>query len=45
VALAIADALARPRRELFVPRSYRLLVWLEHLLPGLADLALRWRVR
>lgn len=45
VAHAIADALARPRRELFVPRYYRLLVWLEQLLPGVADLALRWRVR
>jgi NAD(P)-dependent dehydrogenase (short-subunit alcohol dehydrogenase family) len=45
VACAIADALVRPRRELFVPRAYRLLVWLEHLLPGVADMALRWRAR
>lgn len=45
VARAIADALVRPRRELFVPRPYRLLIWLEHLLPGLADAALRRRVR
>ncbi|MEO7910278.1 MAG: SDR family NAD(P)-dependent oxidoreductase, partial [Roseiflexaceae bacterium] len=45
VAHAIAGALVRPRRELFVPRYYRQLVWLEHLLPGVADLALRWRVR
>ena len=45
VARAIAGALERPRRELFVPGYYRLPVWLEHLLPGLADLALRWRAR
>jgi short-subunit dehydrogenase len=45
VARAIANALVRPRRELFVPRYYRLLVWLEHLLPGVADLALGWRAR
>ncbi len=45
VARAIADALVRPRRELFVPGYYRLLVWLEHLLPGVADVALRRRAR
>jgi NAD(P)-dependent dehydrogenase (short-subunit alcohol dehydrogenase family) len=45
VAGAIADAITRPRRELFVPRYYRLLVWLEHLLPGLADVVLGWRAR
>ena len=45
VAHTIADAIAYPRRELFVPRSYRLLVWLERLLPGVADLALRVRTR
>jgi NAD(P)-dependent dehydrogenase (short-subunit alcohol dehydrogenase family) len=45
VARAIADAIVRPRRELFVPRSYRLLVWLERLLPGVADVALRIRMR
>jgi short-subunit dehydrogenase len=45
VARAIANAITRPRRELFVPRYYRLLIWLEHLLPGVADAALRWRVR
>jgi len=45
VARAIAGALVHPRRELFVPRYYRLLVWLEHLLPGMADVALRWRAR
>jgi short-subunit dehydrogenase len=45
VARAIADALMRPRRELFVPRTYRLLVWLERLLPMVADATLRWRAR
>jgi NAD(P)-dependent dehydrogenase (short-subunit alcohol dehydrogenase family) len=45
VAHAIAGALVRPRRELFVPGYYRLLVWLEHLLPGVADVALRRRGR
>jgi short-subunit dehydrogenase len=45
VAQAIANAIARPRREVFVPRYYRLLVWLEHLLPGLADVVLGWRAR
>jgi short-subunit dehydrogenase len=45
VARAIAKALERPRREVFVPGYYGLLVWLEHLLPGVADVALRWRAR
>jgi short-subunit dehydrogenase len=45
VARAIADAIKRPRREVFVPGYYRLLVWLEHLVPGLADVALRRRAR
>ncbi|HJZ47183.1 MAG TPA: SDR family NAD(P)-dependent oxidoreductase [Roseiflexaceae bacterium] len=45
VARAIADALDRPRREVFVPGYYRLAVWLEHVLPGVADLALRRRMR
>ena len=43
VARTIARALERPRREVFVPGYYRLLVWLEHLLPGVADAALRRR--
>jgi short-subunit dehydrogenase len=43
VARAIAGALERPRREIFVPGYYRLLVWMERLLPGAADLALRRR--
>jgi len=45
VARAIAGAIERPRREVFVPGYYRLLVWAERLLPGLADVAVRWRAR
>jgi short-subunit dehydrogenase len=45
VARAIANAITHPRREAFVPRYYQLLVWLEHLLPGVADVALRGRAR
>jgi short-subunit dehydrogenase len=45
VARTIANAITHPRREVFVPRYYRLLVWLEYLLPGLADVALRVRAR
>ena len=41
VARTIARAIARPRRELFVPGYYWLLVRAAQLLPGLADLALR----
>jgi short-subunit dehydrogenase len=45
VARAIAGVIKRPRREVFVPGYYRLLVWAERLLPGLADVAVRWRAR
>jgi short-subunit dehydrogenase len=45
VARVIAEAIERPRREVFVPGYYRLLVWLEHLMPGMADRALRRRGR
>jgi short-subunit dehydrogenase len=41
VARAIGRAIERPRREIFVPGYYQLLVWAAQLLPGLADLALR----
>jgi short-subunit dehydrogenase len=41
VARAIANAIERPRREVFVPGYYRLLVRAAQLLPGLADLALQ----
>ena len=40
VARAIANAIEQPRREVFVPGYYRLLVRAAQLLPGLADLAL-----
>lgn len=40
---AIARAIERPRRHVFVPGYYRPFVWLAQLLPGLADLALRGR--
>ncbi len=45
VARAIANTIEHPRREVFVPRYYRLLVWLEQLLPGVADVALGRRGR
>jgi short-subunit dehydrogenase len=45
VARVIANAIERPRREVFVPGYYRLLVWAAQLAPGLADLALRGRGR
>lgn len=45
VARVIAAAIERPRREVFIPRPYRLLIWAAQLLPGLADTALQWRGR
>jgi NADP-dependent 3-hydroxy acid dehydrogenase YdfG len=43
VAETIADLIVHPRREVIVPRQHWALVWLEQLLPGLADLAYHWR--
>ena len=40
VAKAIARLALHPKREVVVPRSYRLAIWAERLLPGLADRAL-----
>lgn len=37
VARAIARQVLHPRRELIVPRGYRMAVWVEHVLPGLVD--------
>jgi hypothetical protein len=37
VARSIAAAIAHPRREVFVPSYYRLLVWVDRTLPGLLD--------
>lgn len=45
VARAIANLVTHPRREVVVPRSYRLIIWLERLLPWLADRLLRPRAR
>ena len=45
VARAIADAVERPRRELFVPWYYRLAVWAEAAAPWLADALLARRGR
>jgi short-subunit dehydrogenase len=43
VARAVANAIARPRREVIVPGYYQLAIWLERALPWLADAALAWR--
>jgi short-subunit dehydrogenase len=40
VARVIADAVERPRREVIVPGYYRLPIWLDQLMPGLADAVL-----
>jgi short-subunit dehydrogenase len=45
VARAVADAIARPRREVIVPGYYRVAIWLERALPWLADAALSLRGR
>jgi NAD(P)-dependent dehydrogenase (short-subunit alcohol dehydrogenase family) len=43
VAEAICDLVVHPRREIVVPRRHYSIVWLEQLLPSLADAAYRWR--
>lgn len=40
VAKAIARLALHPKREVVVPRSYRLAIWAERMLPGMADRAL-----
>ena len=45
VAREIASLITHPRREVVVPRRHYLTVLLEQELPGLADLAYRWRHR
>lgn len=40
VAKAIARLALHPKREVVVPRSYRLAIWAERMLPGVADRAL-----
>ena len=39
VAGVIADLAVRPRREVVVPRRHHVLIWLEQLLPAVADRA------
>jgi short-subunit dehydrogenase len=41
VARAVARALTHPRREVFVPRYYRLAAWFAEALPALTDAILR----
>ncbi len=43
VAATIADLIARPRREVVVPRRHYAIAWLEAALPSLADVAYQWR--
>lgn len=45
VARVIADLTCQPRREAVVPRTQIAVVWLEQMLPALADLAYHWRHR
>jgi short-subunit dehydrogenase len=45
VAEAIAKLISHPRREVVVPYKHNAVIWLEQGLPGLADLAYRWRHR
>jgi NAD(P)-dependent dehydrogenase (short-subunit alcohol dehydrogenase family) len=45
VARTVADALVRPRREIIIPRYYRLAIWLDRVLPGLVDMVLSRRGR
>jgi NADP-dependent 3-hydroxy acid dehydrogenase YdfG len=43
VAVAVADLVTRPRREVVVPRRHYTVAWLEQLAPAMADVAYRWR--
>lgn len=45
VARVIADLVTHPRREVIVPRKYYATVWVDQLLPDLADLVYRRRHR
>jgi len=45
VARVIVEVAEQPRREAIVPRKQLAVVWLETLLPALADLAYNWRHR
>ena len=43
VARAIAGLILRPKREVVVPRYYRVAIWAERFLPGLVDIGTRGR--
>jgi NADP-dependent 3-hydroxy acid dehydrogenase YdfG len=45
VASAIANLVAHPCREVIVPFKYHAIVWLDQLLPGIADFLFHWRHR
>jgi NAD(P)-dependent dehydrogenase (short-subunit alcohol dehydrogenase family) len=45
VANAIVRLAMSPRREVIIPRKYHGVVWLDRLLPGVADFAFQWRHR
>ncbi|HEX9038471.1 MAG TPA: SDR family oxidoreductase [Ktedonobacterales bacterium] len=45
VAQTIAGLVLAPRREVIVPVSYRAIVWLDQLAPGLSDWVYQWRHR
>ncbi|HKC75257.1 MAG TPA: SDR family oxidoreductase [Chloroflexota bacterium] len=45
VANTIASLITHPRREVVIPRKHHAVVWLEQLLPGVADVAYHTRHR
>lgn len=45
VARRIADVAIHPRREAIIPFKYHAIVWLDQLLPTIADAAFHWRHR
>lgn len=45
VAQTVAQLIAKPRREVIVPRKYYAMAYIEQGLPGFADRAQRWRHR
>lgn len=45
VARTIVSLVSTPRREVILPLKYHSIVWLDRLLPGLADFAFYWRHR
>lgn len=45
VAGTIASLVIHPRREVIVPLKYHAIVWLDQLLPGIADFIFHWRNR